>query len=164
MNQFPHAVLNDRQDPLNSMNMEIYVHVGGKNNNCIHPTTSHHPSHNVPAEHEEEDEDDYSGGSRPPEKQYWQFMQAVQDEAGTCPGEPGLVCGRHRPIAAMYLAARGTLGAVDKSVISSAGNTIRPMPMDVISDDILCSDITKCERIWRFDNIVDCCRHNMFLT
>ena len=36
LNQFPHAVRNDRQDPLNTMNMEIYVHVGGLSNHvCI---------------------------------------------------------------------------------------------------------------------------------
>ena len=29
VNQFSDVVLNDRQDPLNTMNMEIYVHVGG---------------------------------------------------------------------------------------------------------------------------------------
>ena len=89
----------------------------------------------------------HSGGSRPSGKQYRQFMQMLQDEAGTGRGSSGSICGHHRLITAMYLAARGALGAVEKSAISSAGNTTHPMPMDIISDDILCSNFTNCERI-----------------
>ena len=74
-------------------------------------------------------------------------MQALQDKAGTGPGSPGPVCGRHRPIADMYLAARVARGAGDKSVIFFVGNTTLPMPIDIISDDIRCSDVTNCERI-----------------
>ena len=81
-------------------------------------------------------------------------MQALQDEAGTGPGSTGPVWGRHRPIAAMYVAARVARGAGDKSAISSAGYTTRPIPMDNISDDIRCSDVTNCDRIWRLDNIM----------
>ena len=90
----------------------------------------------------------YSGGSRPSRKQCRQFIQALQDEAGIGPGSPGPVCGRHRPyMSAMYLAARGALGAVDKSAISCDGNTTCPIPRVIISQDILCSDVTNCKRI-----------------
>ena len=57
-------------------------------------------------------------------KQYRKVIQALQDEAGTGPGSPGPIRGRHRPIAVMYWAARAARGAGDKSATSAAGNSI----------------------------------------
>ena len=79
-----------------------------------------------------------AGGTGPSRKQYRQFMQALQDEAGTGPGSPGPVCGRHKPIAVTYSAARGALGVVDKAATSSKGNTTRPITIVSISEDIIC--------------------------
>ena len=65
-----------------------------------------------------------AGETGPSGKQYRQFMQALQDEAGTGPRSPGPVCGRHSPT--VYLAARGALGVVDNAATSAEGNTTRP--------------------------------------
>ena len=84
-------------------------------------------------------------------KQYSQFIQEVQVDAGNGPEAPGPDGGRHRPIAVIYLAALCALGITDSLSTSSTGNTTWSTPILNISADIRCNDVTNCPRIWRFD-------------
>ena len=103
-------------------------------------TTSHpNPSYTVPVRNEEE------------EALLWREptirKTVLTVHAGVAGrGWPGIartsLWGRHRPIAAMFLAAGGALGAVDKSAISFEGNTAPPIPSVIISQDILCINVT----------------------
>ena len=89
-----------------------------------HTTSHHNPSHFVQGKLKTKSHS--PGGSRPSQgssTDTGQFMQALQDEAGTGLGSPGQVCGRHQPIAAMYFATRGALGAGSQSEIFSTSAT-----------------------------------------